>query len=697
MILKRIALRDFRRFANFETSFAPGLNVILGNNEEGKSTLREAITLALFQDPRTTRGEVLGLKRWGASEQFAIDLEFEADGRTYLLIKDFQSKTAQLKDLRTGETRQDARAIESQVKQMLGLPSLAAFESTVRVSQRDIARIQDTKHIADRLQELVTGGEQDVRASEVLGDLDNAIKALKSASKRDPGPLAVLPGEIEPVESALTNVRQRLADAENARGQLLLTQESLEAARRDLAQKEAVERDCKLRFDLEDDLAQAQKEEESLEARLDQARDLEASIDLAPKAIEEYSAVLNLPQEQVAEIAALAIQASAAEGIAPEAPARADKGEARLRTGMVFAGIALAIVGFVGGLFFSPLFILSLAGACAVAWELLRPRKGTVDAVSLATEMRAQERKATAEGAALRLNEMLASVGCSSAAEFRAKREQGEELRRRLGVSRAKLEGFLAGKTVAELEDERKTTSKRVRDVKEQLAEARMQLARMDQLTYQRLVSDISRLKGEVQVLREKALDLEVAVRVNQIGVDAAHSLEEEAQDLREQLAAAQERQQVLCLVRQVLEEARVATMVSAKDALEGELAKLVREITCGRYGQVRVQPSDLSIQLLSPEKGQPVEVSLGGDLSTGTVEQVYLSARVAIARLLARGRRPPFILDDPFVTFDVARTRAALALCQRLSADNQVLLFTCHEGYEAMADKVIRLPAVGG
>ena len=99
----------------------------------------------------------------------------------------------------------------------------------------------------------------------------------------------------------------------------------------------------------------------------------------------------------------------------------------------------------------------------------------------------------------------------------------------------------------------------------------------------------------------------------------------------------------------------------------------------------------------MSPERAEPVLVSLEGGLSTGTVEQVYLAARIALSRLLAGEQRPPFILDDPFVSFDAERTRAVLGLCRRLAADNQMLLFTCDPSYREQANATIDLPAVAG
>lgn len=54
--LGSLKLRDFRCYASFETEFAPGLNLIVGPNARGKTSLLEAASILLrLQSPRTAR------------------------------------------------------------------------------------------------------------------------------------------------------------------------------------------------------------------------------------------------------------------------------------------------------------------------------------------------------------------------------------------------------------------------------------------------------------------------------------------------------------------------------------------------------------------------------------------------------------------------------------------------------------------
>ena len=63
---------------------------------------------------------------------------------------------------------------------------------------------------------------------------------------------------------------------------------------------------------------------------------------------------------------------------------------------------------------------------------------------------------------------------------------------------------------------------------------------------------------------------------------------------------------------------------------------------------------------------------------SDGTVDQLYLSLRLAVAEaLLPKG---PLVLDDALVRFDDKRLKAAMAILKDEAKARQVILFTCHD-----------------
>tara|TARA_R110002124_G_scaffold102033_1_gene249935 strand:- start:2203 stop:2706 length:504 start_codon:yes stop_codon:yes gene_type:complete len=47
MIIERVVVKNYKGLEDTEITFGPGLNILVGNNETGKSTVLEAINLAL--------------------------------------------------------------------------------------------------------------------------------------------------------------------------------------------------------------------------------------------------------------------------------------------------------------------------------------------------------------------------------------------------------------------------------------------------------------------------------------------------------------------------------------------------------------------------------------------------------------------------------------------------------------------------
>lgn len=65
-------------------------------------------------------------------------------------------------------------------------------------------------------------------------------------------------------------------------------------------------------------------------------------------------------------------------------------------------------------------------------------------------------------------------------------------------------------------------------------------------------------------------------------------------------------------------------------------------------------------------------------ELSQGTINQLYISLRLAISEVMNEKQSLPFIIDDAFVHFDAKRTERILEILQKQSENHQIILFTC-------------------
>ena len=130
--------------------------------------------------------------------------------------------------------------------------------------------------------------------------------------------------------------------------------------------------------------------------------------------------------------------------------------------------------------------------------------------------------------------------------------------------------------------------------------------------------------------------------------------------------------------------------MKTATRYLEKRMVGDLATVTGGRYRRVRVDDKTLDIEVRAPEKRDWVTVCA---LSQGTIDLVYLVARLGLVRLVTGDRRPPLIFDDPFVTLDDERAIRALELLRAIAADFQVIYLTTSDRYDEVAASVVELP----
>lgn len=207
----------------------------------------------------------------------------------------------------------------------------------------------------------------------------------------------------------------------------------------------------------------------------------------------------------------------------------------------------------------------------------------------------------------------------------------------------------------------------------------------------ERLEVEVKDAERELESARDEEANARARVEANAVDAEQVAAESERLATWREQLAALQRRARVYDKTLKAIDTAERATMRTATRYLEKHMVGDLARVTDGRYRRVRVDDSNLAIEVYAPERGDWVDVSA---LSQGTLDVVYLAARIGLVRLVTGGRRPPLILDDPFVTLDDARATRALELLKRISADFQVIYLTTSERYDATADAVRTLDA---
>lgn len=692
MRVEEISLRNFRRFRRAEFALSEGINVIKGPNESGKSTLMQAILAAFYWRADSTRREVRESVSWGADDGFRLEVRGEAQGRPFQLVKDFSARRSRLV---WGEAEtSDPVRIEETVRDWLGLGSEDAFRATAGIRQDEVADIgRGGKEIAQGLQAAVGGSGGGMGATRALDSLRKELSELRKGMRgtaKNPGPLVRLEDEISRLEGSRESLSRAVGERQAARRRLAEIAGEEAAAQERLEILEKIIQDAQEREEIEEDIEDFQRRYRQLESA---ARLAEEDERLAVEEERRFARLRRVLEEKQEELQEMEIRRA---GIAERVRSQRQKLEEAMTAryapwapALLVSGLTLMLVGAAGMVLTPYLLILSGIGAAMVLASLFpggyssflgRGRAVAVLRRGLG-ELEEEERKVLDQA-----REAIALAGCDSWDQFRALRLQYLELLERRKEIAGKLEVLVPGGERDRLEDELRKLAVEVSVRERRLKELRGKA--VDPYRLQEVLREKERLEERLAALTEERISCQVTVSKEDPEEELARTEEELAQR-KANLERLRKRERALEKAIEWLERASAEVLSPLSGRLEEMIGDFLARITGGRYRKVAVDRGTLKITVWSEERGG----ELGPEsLSRGTADQIYLAARLSLADIICGERRPPLLLDDPFVTFDAVRLERAMELLREFSRRYQVLLFTCGDHYDRYADRLVDL-----
>ncbi|MBQ3104106.1 MAG: AAA family ATPase [Oscillospiraceae bacterium] len=153
-------------------------------------------------------------------------------------------------------------------------------------------------------------------------------------------------------------------------------------------------------------------------------------------------------------------------------------------------------------------------------------------------------------------------------------------------------------------------------------------------------------------------------------------SLAAEEKELTEERERLQKEYDAVAMAIDALAAANTTLQNRFSPALGQRASEIFTRLTGGRYEKVFL---NRAMEASAQEANGPVphESAL---LSAGTVDELYLAVRLAIAEMtLPKDDPAPLVLDDALVNFDDSRMASALEYLAETAKERQILLFTCH------------------
>jgi uncharacterized protein YhaN len=689
MIIKRVTAKGFRAMKQEKAiDFSPGLNIIKGrDNEAGKSSLRIAITKALFQDPTTVRKDIQALTSWGTDDPWEVTLEFEVRADSYRITKSFKDKTCELAATGAHEfVAKNKNTIAEKIAELTGCPSDVFFESTACIGQDELIRIipegatdaerQDAVGtITKRLQAKLSGTEG-VNIPAILSKL-----YAKTHRKDAGGPYR----RLQDMTELIANLRSQKLDQERKvndilekRRKLSQAREELEKISQDLPAKQGLLSKNKRVLELQGEIARDRVQYGNFQ----RSKELKSEIDNLENELRTFSPFLNA-EEKIEGLNATRGRLdmlSQQKAEFQNSLTTLEKEKPALWT--LVAGVALIMGGLISLIANTYLWIASIFGLSLSAYWLIARRVWQKQVKSAIRKMgETEERLQSNEEEAERL---LDGLGCKDYDNYH---ERLTEYRTKIEDKRdalSKLDALVAGKDWQKFAEENADLDIQMSAKLKELEQ--LESFKLEPLSLQKLEDEVKNLlKRKAESEQEKGA-LEKFFEYTDADRDQLIDTEEELRGLQQEKEFWERKKRVYDITREILEEAHKQTLSKAADLLEGEISRYIAIVTDGRYSQVKINESDLSISTFSPERNDWVDVLY---LSRATQDQFYICARLALVRLVAEGKRPPILLDDPFVNFHPKRLRKMIAVLQEIAKQHQILLFTCSDAYDYLGNVV--------
>lgn len=695
MFIKSLHLTNFKRFKELDLEFPGDITVIKGPNEQGKSTIAQALIAGLFYDPGKSNEMIKSLCRWGCEKFYTIRLSFEADGEDYTLEKDFEKKKILLKNETTGESTDDYKEVTKKLGQVGGYQTQEVFFNTSCVKQGEMTVLDRKETITEALQDIISGGGVSISLNSIFKRIEEAREELRRGLERglvkNPGIMLRQKTELDARVRELEEKKRIFEEEDVSREILGKLRAEKEILQKKFDVKEQLGKSNREYFEVRKVLEGLNAEYDRLRKHLDALRNLEKERSALKKQADTLRAFSDIDTKSFLilshEIEGFDEKIGDLESQMKIMAKKGIRAREMVNRPYLFMGIALLAVGALG-FFVDPIFFLSWAmfGLFSFWVAFSKSVISLVSGKKLQKESRGLARQK--EKKLKELKNKFSSLNVQSLEELEQKKEDLRVIAGKIQAQDAKIDGMLSDTTFDQLLESKEALEKRLAIEESKIDKARMLQApsHEEQVGLER---DMESLRKEIARLDKEIIGTEAMLSRAKAPMEDIVRLEERTSFLVDELRRAERKDKVFAILSEALREARQSTFSSTRKVLEQYIGEFFSEITEGKYNAILLGEG-LKIKVFSSEKGEEIEPE--GAISKGALEQLYLVARFALISLLYSGvARPLVILDDPFGNFDARRRAKTRNILARLSKKFQILLLTCSNDYDTWG-KVVDL-----
>ncbi|MFH1472459.1 MAG: AAA family ATPase [Nanoarchaeota archaeon] len=691
--LIKLELEGFGKFDKEKTiNFEEGINFITGLNEAGKSTILEAVTASIF---KYTRAQIEPFLCWKNDDVCRTALTYKTDkSEIFRILSDYKSGKRKLEKIEGEKVKEIAtvdKNIDPYLKVHFGFDDKKVFENTTFIRQSQMAILEDNSirnKIRDMIEE-VFAGRSEASATKALAKIR---KISKDSSK-----------EIENLDEERIELKEKLDTAEETKERLNSDSDTHKKVNKDLTEKS--EKLVKLK----EDYKRFQEKEESLSkvtALSDKIKKIDKILlginendkkrDRIIEKREKYSGYESISESNFSEI--------------KDIIKKIDGCENTLHT-LGKAGIKKTITEEKLDLLYVFLFILGIS--LVVIYGLTLAIIGIPLAIYAYRRIKIKEEKEIVDaGMEKEVQELTADLsefnnGLTNKTKKIKDFDKDNFIDQFTKYSKLLDEENSLSESISELikaelehneirkdeeENLRKITSKKT-DLINDFTVEQNNLKKYKLIDFkQEDFDDLEKLDKEVEKLKETNTELKTSIKTT-------NSLVESPEEIQEKLDAVEDNK--LNFLRKIEEHDLAAKFLELAEsevhhkftpAIERNSIPILKEITNGKYSDLKIEEDTLNIMIKAPEIKEYVDVFY---LSQGARDQLYFTLRTVMSDLLSGNAAIPLILDDPFHNFDDTRLSKTITTLKQIAKNKQIILIShrpYHQEYKNFSNNIITL-----
>ena len=700
MKIKNIKINAYGNIENRELNLKDNINIIHGENESGKSTLLSYIVNTLYGISRNKDGKEVSdydkYKPWN-NQEYSGKLSYELqNGEQYEIFRDFNKKNpkiynSKLEDV-TANFDTDKKEGSKFFVEQTGIDKQTYLSTVVSMQQEVRLGEKDQNILIQKIANLASSGEDNVSYKKAIQKLQEKIKDEIGTNKTAQKPINLIEKEINEISIKIEEIRpyqNRKYEIDGQKEEINYELEKLKIKKEILKELKENLQDCEM-YKKEINIKENNKKQDTIKMGdlNDEKSKLEEQLKIPQKQIEAMQLNIESHQKEQEKVNQEIDQINEKiKQINIEKQKTIKKNPLKMvalfgllafiiwsvLTFTMIKNNPFTIIGIIGVLSFLVMNIVIVKKERKSKREQENKKQKYVEEKS--NEIKILEEKKQ------KINTQLNEI------QLKINQEKEKEININNNLSMLIGQIMLLNKNNEQIEKELNETiskleninNKKVAEIKQKYSiEIPEELLNKDVLD-----SKINQNEEEINNKTIKTKELEIEEKNILQEVERLASYEERLELDKEKYKELRKNEEIINIAISNLQEAYEEMKTTITPKFTNSLSNSIKKISDNKYNRVTI--NDENGMIVENSRGEYIEAMR---LSTGTIDQLYLSLRLSMVDELTK-ENLPIILDETFAYFDDERLANSLKFIYESLNGHQAIIFTCTNREKEILEKL--------